>query len=106
MNPANVAAHLSPLQLFAQADLIVKSIMVLLALASVASWGVIVDKLFRFRALQRRAPRAGLRYCRRSARLRNSRARSANSPTIRLHASTVRWSASGAKPGGKACSTA
>jgi len=57
MNPANVAAHLSPLQLFAQADLIVKSIMVLLALASVASWGVIVDKLFRFRALQRRAAR-------------------------------------------------
>ncbi len=57
MQPIQVAAHLSPLQLFAQADLLVKAIMVLLALASVASWGVIADKLWRFRALQRRAAR-------------------------------------------------
>ncbi|MDN7673355.1 MotA/TolQ/ExbB proton channel family protein [Burkholderia oklahomensis] len=57
MNPANVAAHLSPLQLFEQADWLVKSIMALLALASVASWTVIADKLLRFRALERRAAR-------------------------------------------------
>jgi biopolymer transport protein TolQ len=55
MNAGQVAAHLSPLQLFLQADLIVKTILVLLALASVASWGVIVDKLLRFRSLQRSA---------------------------------------------------
>ncbi|WP_323120208.1 MotA/TolQ/ExbB proton channel family protein [Burkholderia alba] len=57
MHPVNVAAQLSPLALFAQADLLVKTIMVLLALASVASWGVIADKLLRFRALERRAAR-------------------------------------------------
>jgi biopolymer transport protein TolQ len=55
MNPANAVAHLSPLQLFLQADIVVKAIMVLLALASVASWGVIADKLARFRTLNRRA---------------------------------------------------
>lgn len=55
MNPSEISAHLSPLQLFLQADIIVKSIMVLLALASVGSWAVAIEKLFRFRALERRA---------------------------------------------------
>jgi biopolymer transport protein TolQ len=55
MNAGQVAAHLSPLQLFLQADIIVKTILVVLALASLASWGVIVDKLLRFRSLQRNA---------------------------------------------------
>ncbi|KAF0812646.1 Biopolymer transport protein ExbB [Andreprevotia sp. IGB-42] len=52
---AAIAAHLSPLALFLQADSVVKSIMILLALASVASWGVILDKLIRFSKLQKRA---------------------------------------------------
>lgn len=49
------SAHLSPIDLFLQADLIVKSIIVLLILASVVSWGVIVDKIVRFRSLNQRA---------------------------------------------------
>lgn len=52
---AQSVAHLSPLQLFEQADLIVKSIMVVLVLASLASWGVIIDKLLRFSRLRRNA---------------------------------------------------
>jgi biopolymer transport protein TolQ len=52
---ATPLAHLSPLELFEQADFIVKSIIVILALASLASWGVIVDKLLRFSRLRRNA---------------------------------------------------
>ena len=52
---AQSVAHLSPLQLFEQADFIVKSIMVVLVLASLASWGVIIDKLLRFSRLRRNA---------------------------------------------------
>ncbi|HEV7815271.1 MAG TPA: protein TolQ [Janthinobacterium sp.] len=59
MNPALIAApviaYLSPWQLFLQADLIVKSILVVLALASLASWAVIADKLLRFSRLRRSA---------------------------------------------------
>lgn len=55
MNPTQISAHLSPLELFQQADIIVKSIIVLLILASLVSWGVIIDKLLRFRRLQRSA---------------------------------------------------
>lgn len=55
MHPSELSAHLSPLQLFLQADAIVKAIMLLLALASVASWGVAFEKLLRFRSLQQRA---------------------------------------------------
>ena len=47
--------HLTPLELFQQADVIVKTIIVLLAAASLASWGVIADKLLRFAALRRNA---------------------------------------------------
>ncbi len=54
MNPSDISAHLSPLQLFLQADSIVKAIMLVLVVASVASWGVALEKLFRFRALERR----------------------------------------------------
>lgn len=55
MSTTPIAAHLSPLELFEQADFIVKSILVLLALASFVSWGVIVDKLLRFSRLRRNA---------------------------------------------------
>jgi biopolymer transport protein TolQ len=51
----STTAHLTPLELFQQADIIVKSIIVLLAVASLASWGVIVDKLLRFASLRKRA---------------------------------------------------
>lgn len=55
MSTAQVAAHLTPLELFEQADVVVKSILVLLALASLVSWGVIIDKLLRFARLRRNA---------------------------------------------------
>ena len=55
MSATPITAHLSPLELFEQADLIVKSILVLLALASFVSWGVIIDKLLRFAQLRRNA---------------------------------------------------
>jgi biopolymer transport protein TolQ len=57
MNATTLAANLSPWHLFLHADPVVKTIMSLLALASLASWGVIVDKLIRFRSLQARAQR-------------------------------------------------
>ncbi len=39
--------------LFLQADLVVKSVMVLLLLASVAAWSIIIDKSLRLRSLRR-----------------------------------------------------
>ena len=47
MTPMNPAAQhdLSPLALFLQADPIVKGVMLLLALASVACWGIIIEKI-------------------------------------------------------------
>ena len=41
--------------LFARADWVVKSVMILLGLASLASWGVILDKALRLRSLNRAA---------------------------------------------------
>jgi biopolymer transport protein TolQ len=55
MSATQIAAQLSPLELFQQADFIVKSILVVLVLASLASWGVIIDKLLRFARLRRNA---------------------------------------------------
>jgi biopolymer transport protein TolQ len=55
MNPANLSAHLSPWHLFLNADAVVKTIMVFLALASISSWAVIAEKISRFRSLSRRA---------------------------------------------------
>jgi biopolymer transport protein TolQ len=55
MSAIQAAAHLTPLALFEQADIIVKSILVLLTLASLVSWGVIIDKLLRFARLRRNA---------------------------------------------------
>ncbi|PPK47075.1 cell division and transport-associated protein TolQ [Trinickia symbiotica] len=57
MSTVQIAQHLSPWGLFLQADAIVKIVMVLLALASLASWAVIADKLWRFRELRARAAR-------------------------------------------------
>lgn len=54
------AAHdLSPWGLFLQADPVVKAVMLLLALASIACWTVIVEKLATLRRLRREARELG-----------------------------------------------
>jgi biopolymer transport protein TolQ len=52
---ASEASMLNPVTLFMTADWVVKSVMVGLAVASVWSWTVIIDKAFRFTALNRQA---------------------------------------------------
>ncbi|MDA5194009.1 MotA/TolQ/ExbB proton channel family protein [Govanella unica] len=47
------AQTLSLTGLFLQADMVVKAVMILLALASLASWSIIFEKLRRFRSLRR-----------------------------------------------------
>lgn len=47
----------SMLGLFLQADAIVKGVMILLIAASVVCWGIIIDKIMRFRRLSRDAGR-------------------------------------------------
>ena len=55
-DPATAAAHaLSPVDLFLQADSIVKTVMVLLVLASAWGWAVILDKEIRLKILNARA---------------------------------------------------
>ncbi|NBB53102.1 protein TolQ [Rhizobium sp. CRIBSB] len=49
------ASMLNPVELFMTADWVVKSVMVGLAAASVWSWTIIIDKAFRFAALNRQA---------------------------------------------------
>ena len=53
--PAAEASLLNPVELFMAADWVVKAVMVGLALASLWSWAVILDKAFRFAAMNRRA---------------------------------------------------
>lgn len=58
--PSAVAAalpDLSPLALFMAADPVVKAIMALLTLASVACWAILLDRLVRIAALRRQAAR-------------------------------------------------
>ncbi|ACK52046.1 MotA/TolQ/ExbB proton channel [Methylocella silvestris BL2] len=53
---AAAASHgLSPIELFSQSDTIVKSVMIILILASAWGWAVIFDKLIRLHLLQKRA---------------------------------------------------
>ena len=52
---ATEASMLNPVTLFMTADWVVKSVMVGLAIASVWSWTVIIDKAFRFTALNNQA---------------------------------------------------
>jgi len=51
------AESFSALNLFLRADWVVKAVMIGLALASIWSWTIILDKVFRFRALNRFAGR-------------------------------------------------
>ena len=51
------AADFSAVELFLRADWVVKGVMIGLALASLWSWTIILDKLFRFAALNREADR-------------------------------------------------
>ncbi len=57
MNPTEISAHLSPQELFLHADFVVKSIMIILAVASVATWAVAIEKLYRYSNLEKRANR-------------------------------------------------
>ena len=53
---ANLSAtDFSALAVFLRADWVVKSVLIGLAVASIWSWTVIIDKLFRFAALSRYA---------------------------------------------------
>ena len=49
------AAMMNPVELFMTADWVVKSVMIGLAAASVWSWTIIIDKAFRFTALNKQA---------------------------------------------------
>ena len=49
------AAMMNPVELFLTADWVVKSVMIGLAAASVWSWTIIIDKAFRFTALNKQA---------------------------------------------------
>ncbi len=54
--PAEVAAHdFSFLALFLQADPIVKGVMILLVVASIACWTVVFEKVFRYAKVRRQA---------------------------------------------------
>lgn len=55
MTIAADASILNPVTLFMEADFVVKGIMVGLAIASVWSWAVIIDKAFRFASLNSQA---------------------------------------------------
>lgn len=55
MTIAADASILNPVTLFMEADFVVKGIMIGLAVASVWSWAVIIDKAFRFAALNGQA---------------------------------------------------
>ena len=55
MTVAPDASMLNPVELFLTADWVVKGVMVGLAVASLWSWAVIIDKAFRFAALKRQA---------------------------------------------------
>ena len=58
MNPAALTPESFDLiTIFVRADWVVKSVMVALGLASLWSWSIILDKAFRFRALNREANR-------------------------------------------------
>jgi biopolymer transport protein TolQ len=57
MDAAAAAPDFSFFALFMQADWVVKAVMIGLILASLGSWAVIFDKLFRFTALNRAADR-------------------------------------------------
>ena len=55
MTLAADASMLNPVTLFLEADLVVKAVMIGLAVASLWSWAVIIDKALRFSALNRQA---------------------------------------------------
>ncbi|QGM97776.1 MotA/TolQ/ExbB proton channel family protein [Methylocystis parvus] len=54
---AALAHTLTPIELFLQADAIVKSVIILLIIASAWGWAVIAEKLIRLRILHKRADR-------------------------------------------------
>lgn len=94
MNSANLSGQLSPWLLFIHADIVVRAIIVLLALASVLSWAVIVDKTVRLGRLSRRTSRwfVALSGPRPLARLYEATAAHASDPFARIyHAILGEW---------------
>jgi len=55
MTLAAEASMMNPVHLFIEADIVVKTVMIGLSLASLWSWAVIIDKTVRFSALNRQA---------------------------------------------------
>ena len=55
MTAAVDASMMNPVELFLTADWVVKSVMIGLAAASIWSWTIIIDKAFRFTALNKQA---------------------------------------------------
>jgi biopolymer transport protein TolQ len=55
MTTAAHASMINPVSLFLEADIVVQSIMIGLAIASLWSWAVIIDKMMRFSALNSQA---------------------------------------------------
>ncbi|MDI6626023.1 MAG: Tol-Pal system subunit TolQ, partial [Brevundimonas sp.] len=53
--PAEASMMLNPVALFLAADPVVKAVMIGLVVASLWSWAVIIDKAFRFAAMNRQA---------------------------------------------------
>ena len=67
------APAISIVTLFLNADIVVKGVLLLLLVASVWSWAVILDKLWRLGAVSR------------SARVHEARAAAAGSPAVTLY---------------------
>ena len=55
MTTAAEASMLNPATLFMEADIVVQAIMIGLVVASLWSWAVIIDKAFKFAAMNRQA---------------------------------------------------
>ena len=53
--PAEASTMLNPIALFLAADEVVKAVMIGLVIASLWSWAVIIDKAFKFAAMNRHA---------------------------------------------------
>ncbi|MEC9454517.1 MAG: Tol-Pal system subunit TolQ, partial [Pseudomonadota bacterium] len=55
LGAGSVAHSLSPWQLFLEADIIVKAVIILLVVASFWSWAIIFEKVMRYRRVMRQA---------------------------------------------------
>ena len=72
MTPPDVVVDLSIFELFKNAHIVVKFVMIGLLLASVWSWAIIFDKLFLYRQDAARRPTSSSRCSGRASRWRSS----------------------------------